>query len=217
MHICAISLEETPHALIFAPNNKTTMTQNTETTQTTKQAEATQQTTTQPAETTQQATAPQPEQTAQQAKPATTTPPPAPKSVFLTDGKLPQSKQQQAEATSKPATNDEIDLKAQLTALQARLDAIESQRTTERRTAEVERIIAPLSDTLKAVYRRTPFATLSDEEYTQLTETIRKEVTELATADKARGAVFSRPTASKPTDGKASDKETAEVIRRLNL
>lgn len=183
------------------------MTQTTETTQ--PAGEATQETTTQPAETTQQATAPQPQQ---QAQPAT-----APKSVFLTNGKLPQSKPQQAEATSKPATNDESDLKAQLTALQARLDAIESQRATERRTAEVERIIAPLGDTLKAVYRRTPFATLTDEEYTQLTETIKKEVTELATADKARGAVFSRPTASKPTDGKASDKETDEVLRRLNL
>lgn len=109
------------------------------------------------------------------------------------------------------------ELKVQLTALQARLDAIESQRTTETRTAEVERIIAPLSDTLKAVYRRTPFATLTDEEYAQFTETIKTEVNELATADKARGAVFSRPTASKPTDGKASDKETDEVLRRLNL
>ena len=202
----------------------------TQTTQTTQPAgEATQETTSQPTqqagETTQQATAPQPEQTSQEptaksqqpAAPATTTPPPAPKSVFISDGKLPQSKPQQAEATSKPASNDESDLKAQLTALQARLDAIESQRTTERRTAEVERIIAPLSDTLKAVYRRTPFATLTDEEYTQFTETISKEVNELATADKARGAVFSRPTASKPTDGKASDKETDEVLRRLNL
>lgn len=192
----------------------------TQTTQTTQPAgEATQETTSQPAETTLQATAPQPDETTQQATPATPTPPPAPKSVFLTDGKLPQSKQQpqQAAATSKPATNDESDLKAQLTALQARLDAIESQRTLEARSAEVERIIAPLSDTLKAVYRRTPFATLTDEEYAQLTETIKTEVTELATADKARGALFSRPTASKPTDGKASDKETEEVLRRLNL
>lgn len=195
----------------------------TQTTQNTQQAsEATQQTTSQPAETTQQATAPQPEQTAQQAQPATTTPPPAPKLVFLTDGKLPQqtsqptANSQEQKASDQPTANSQ-ELIAQVTALQARLDAIESQRTTERRTAEVERIIAPLSDTLKTVYRRTPFATLSDEEYTQFTETIKKEVTELATADKARGAVFSRPTASKPTDGKASDKETAEVIRRLNL
>ncbi len=191
----------------------------TQTTETAQQAgEAIQETTSQPAETTQQATAPQPEQTAQQ-----TTPPPAPKSAFISDGKLPQSKPQQAEATSKPAdtTSKPADtteeLKAQLTAMQARLDAIESQRITETRTAEVERIIAPLSETLKTIYRRTPFATLSNEEYAQLTETIRTEVNELATADKARGAVFSRPTASKPTDGKASDKETAEVIRRLNL
>lgn len=192
----------------------------TQTTQTTQQAgEATQQPTTPPAETTQQAgETTQPEQTAQQTsqQPTANSQQPA-KSAFISDGKLPQSKPQQAEATSKPASDSESDLKAQLTALQARLDAIESQRTTERRTAEVERIIAPLSETLKAVYRRTPFATLTDEEYAQLTETIKTEVNELATADKARGAVFSRPTASKPTDGKASDKETAEVIRRLNL
>lgn len=195
----------------------------TQTTQNTQPAgEATQQTTSQPtqqpAETTQQ-TAQQAQPATTTPQPATTTPPPAHKSVFLTDGKLPQSKPQpqQTEATSKPASDDDSDLKAQLTALQARLDAIESQRTTERRTAEVERIIAPLSDTLKTVYRRTPFATLTDEEYTQFTETISKEVAELATADKARGAVFSRPTASKPTDGKASDKETDEVLRRLNL
>lgn len=192
----------------------------TQTTQTTQPAgDATQQTTSQSTETTQQVTAQQPDETAQ---PATTTPPPAPKSAFITDGKLlnmtafPEG----APAGTMPLpeqTANSQELIAKLTALQARLDAIESQRTTETRTAEVERIIAPLSDTLKAVYRRTPFATLSDEEYTQLTETIKKEVTELATADKARGAVFSRPTASKPTDGKASDKETDEVLRRLNL
>lgn len=199
----------------------------TQTTQNTQPAcEATQETTSQPAETTQQATTQQPEQTAQQttqqATPATTTPPPAPKSVFLTDGKLlnmtafPEG----APAGTMPLpeqTANSQELIAKVTALQARLDAIESQRTTETRTAEVERIIAPLSETLKAVYRRTPFASLSNEEYAQLTETIKKEVTELATADKARGAVFSRPTASKPIDGKASDKETDEVLRRLNL
>lgn len=209
----------------------------TQTTQTTQPAgEATQQTTSQPAETTQQATAPQPEQTAQQAQPATKTPPPAPKSAFITDGRLPQKSifladgeptrtitMPEPKINSQNLKGDSQELKAneeltaQIATLQARLDAIESQRTTETRTAEVERIIAPLSDTLKAVYRRTPFATLTDEEYAQLTETIQREVTELATADKARGAVFSRPTASKPTDGKASDKETDEVLRRLNL
>lgn len=193
----------------------------TQTTETTQQAgETTQPTTSQTTQTTQQATAPQPQQTAQ---PATTTPPPLPKSAFISDGKLAQIAitPEQAEKTSIKApsqpTSEADELKAQLTALQARLDAIESQRTTETRTAEVERIIAPLSETLKAVYRRTPFATLTDEEFAQLRETISKEVTELATADKARGAVFSRPTASKPTDGKASEKETDEVLRRLNL
>ena len=128
----------------------------------------------------------------------------------------PTANSQEQKASSQPTANSQ-ELTAQITALQARLDAIESQRTLEARSSEVERIIAPLSETLKAVYRRTPFATLSDEEFATLRETIKTEVTELATADKARGAVFSRPTASKPTDGKASDKETNEVLRRLNL
>ena len=196
----------------------------TQTTETTQQAgETTQPTTSQPTETTQQATAPQPEQTAQQAsqQPKANSQEPA-KSAFISDGKLPQSKpqptanSQQPKANEQPTANSQ-ELIAKVTALQARLDAIESQRTTETRTAEVERIIAPLSDTLKAVYRRTPFATLTDEEFAKLRETISKEVNELAAAGKARGAVFSRPTASKPTDGKASDKETDEVLRRLNL
>lgn len=189
-------------------------------TQTTENTAGSQEPTTQQASEATQQTTSQQTANSQPAEPTqpTSTPPPAPKSAFISDGKLPQSKPQpqQAEATSKPAS-EESDLKAQLTALQERLNAIEIQRTTETRTAEVERIIAPLSDTLKAVYRRTPFATFTDEEYTQLAETIKKEVSELATADKARGAVFSRPTASKPTDGKASDKETEEVLRRLNL
>ena len=117
--------------------------------------------------------------------------------------------------TQQPETADS--LKAQLTALQARLDAIETQRTTEARTAEIERIIAPLNDTLKAVYRRTAYTALPEEDYKTLRSTIKAEVAELEKNAKAQGAVFGRPTESISSGGKASDKETAEVLRRLNL
>lgn len=117
--------------------------------------------------------------------------------------------------TNQPETADS--LKAQLTALQARLDAIETQRTTEARTAEIERIIAPLNDTLKAVYRRTAYTALPEEDYKTLRSTIQAEVAELEKNAKAQGAVFGRPTESTSSGGKASDKETAEVLRRLNL
>ena len=187
------------------------MTQTTENTQ--PAGEATQQTTSQPTANNEPTASNEP--TANSQQPTANSQEPA-KSAFISDGKLPQQTSQTTANSQQPTANSQ-ELTAQITALQARLDAIESQRTTETRTAEVERIIAPLSDTLKAVYRRTPFATLTDEEFAKLRETISKEVNELATADKARSAVFSRPTASKPTDGKASDKETAEVIRRLNL
>ena len=117
--------------------------------------------------------------------------------------------------TQQPETADS--LKAQLTALQARLDAIETQRTTEARTAEIERIIAPLNDTLKAVYRRTAYTALPEEDYKTLRSTIQAEVAELEKNAKAQGAVFGRPTESTSSGSKASDKETAEVLRRLNL
>lgn len=112
--------------------------------------------------------------------------------------------------TQQPETADS--LKAQLTALQARLDAIETQRTTEARTAEIERIIAPLNDTLKAVYRRTAYTALPEEDYKTLRSTIKAEVAELEKNAKAQGAVFGRPTESTSSGSKASDKETAEVI-----
>ena len=135
------------------------------------------------------------------AKKASATPPPLPK---------------QADTPSEaPQTAD--DLKAQLAALQQRLDAMETKRTTEARTAEIERIIAPLSDTLKAVYRRTAYTTLPEAEYNTLRSTIQAEVSELAKSTTTRGAVFGRPTESIPSGSKASDKETAEVLRRLNL
>lgn len=117
--------------------------------------------------------------------------------------------------TQQPETADS--LKAQLTALQARLDAIETQRTTEARTAEIERIIAPLNDTLKAVYRRTAYTALPEADYNTLRSTIQAEVAELEKNAKAQGAVFGRPTESISSGSKASDKETAEVLRRLNL
>lgn len=163
----------------------------------TEQAAPTTQTSSNPAAQAASATTtaaqPQPTATAQQR--TATTPPPLP--------------------TQQPETADS--LKAQLTALQARLDAIETQRTTEARTAEIERIIAPLNDTIKAVYRRTAYTALPEEDYKTLRSTIQAEVAELEKNAKAQGAVFGRPTESISSGSKASDKETAEVLRRLNL
>lgn len=132
---------------------------------------------------------------------ASVTPPPLPKQV----------------AASSEAPQTAYDLKAQLASLQARLDAMETKRTTEARTAEIERIISPLSDTLKTVYRRTAYTTLPEAEYNTLRSTIQAEVSELSKSTTTRGAVFGRPTESIPSGSKASDKETAEVLRRLNL
>lgn len=137
---------------------------------------------------------------------------PSTKSASVTPPPLPKQADTPSEA---PKTAD--DLKAQLAALQTRLDAMETKRTTEARTAEIERIIAPLGDTLKAVYRRTAYTTLPEADYNTLRSTIQAEVSELAKSTTTRGAVFGRPTESIPSGGKASDKETAEVLRRLNL
>lgn len=190
--------------------------QNEGTTQTTETA-----TQSSAADTAQQASAP-----AEPTAPSTTSTPTEPKTDTAQQGSATPS-QKSASATPPPlpkqadtpseAPQTADDLKAQLASLQARLDAMETKRTTEARTAEIERIIAPLSDTLKTVYRRTAYTTLPEAEYNTLRGTIQAEVSELAKSTATRGAVFGRPTESIPSGSKASDKETAEVLRRLNL
>ncbi len=190
--------------------------QNEGTTQTTETA-----TQSSAADTAQQASAP-----AEPTAPSTTSTPTEPKTDTAQQGSATPS-QKSASATPPPlpkqadtpseAPQTADDLKAQLASLQARLDAMETKRTTEARTAEIERIIAPLSDTLKTVYRRTAYTTLPEAEYNTLRSTIQAEVSELAKSTATRGAVFGRPTESIPSGRKASDKETAEVLRRLNL
>lgn len=155
-------------------------------------------------------------QPSSQAEPTATSSKPEAKAASATTTAAPDTTQQRTATTPPPLPTQQPEtadsLKAQLTALQARLDAIETQRTTEARTAEIERIIAPLNDTLKAVYRRTAYTALPEEDYKTLRSTIKAEVAELEKNAKAQGAVFGRPTESISSGGKASDKETAEVI-----
>lgn len=149
---------------------------------------------TQPQETAQEETQPQ-AQTPPEVTKKAPTPPPLPKEVTAS-----------TEA-----------LEAQLATLQERLNTIERQREKENRTQALEKVIAPLSDTLKTVYRRTAVDTLQEEEYTKLIATIEQEVKELTTEQKTKSLVFGRPTNSKKPETKATDTETAEVLRRLNL
>lgn len=155
-------------------------------------------------------------QPSSQAEPTATSSKPEAKAASATTTAAPDTTQQRTASTPPPLPTQQPEtadsLKAQLTALQARLDAIEAKRTTEARTAEIERIIAPLNDTLKAVYRRTAYTALPEEDYKTLRSTIKAEVAELEKNAKAQGAVFGRPTESTSSGSKASDKETAEVI-----
>lgn len=121
-------------------------------------------------------------------------------------------------ATPPPLPTSETDeLKKQVKALQTRLHEIEKAKKQETRKAEIEAIIAPLSDTLKTIYRRTDYNSASEEEYNHLKEAITKEVATHLTEVKRKGVVFKRPRQTEPTDGKATDSETEAVLKKLNL
>lgn len=103
------------------------------------------------------------------------------------------------------------------------VNALKEARSAEindKRSADIEALIAPLGDTLKAIYRRTETAHLTSDQFDALKETIRTEVETLTREATTRGAVFERPTESgngNGTSSNATDSELRAVLRRLNL
>lgn len=103
------------------------------------------------------------------------------------------------------------------------VNALKEARSAEindKRSADIEALIAPLGDTLKAIYRRTETAHLTSDQFDALKETIRTEVETLTREATTRGAVFERPTESgnrNGTSSNATDSELRAVFSRLNL
>lgn len=98
------------------------------------------------------------------------------------------------------------------THLRAELDSVKKERTAETRRTTFEGLIGGLPENLKAVYMRTPYADLSDEDFARLTATIGEEVKGFVSENKTR-SITSTPRQPQPKqpDSTAS-KEEVEAI-----
>ncbi len=98
------------------------------------------------------------------------------------------------------------------TLLRAELDNAKKERTAENRRTTFEGLIGELPENLKAVYMRTPYADLSDEDFARLTATIGEEVKGFVSENKTR-SITSTPRQPQPIqpDSTAS-KEEVEAI-----
>lgn len=98
------------------------------------------------------------------------------------------------------------------TLLRAELDGVKKERTAETRRTTFEGLIGSLPENLKAVYMRTPYADLSDEDFASLTATIGEEVKGFVSENKTR-SITSTPRQPQPIqpDSTAS-KEEVEAI-----
>lgn len=113
---------------------------------------------------------------------------------------------------------DDKQLRQQIADLTARLNELESMRLSEQRNSEVANIIAPIkSEVLKNAYQRINYSTLTEEEYKEIRSHLVEEVKKITNEQKIKGAVFGRPLCGERQETKATDTETAEVLRRLNL
>lgn len=89
-----------------------------------------------------------------------------------------------------------------------RLDRIESFRTTETRTQQLNAIIGKLPETIRKAYERIPLDKYSDADFAKLLGEITTEVEGIADDTAAQGAVFGTPPAN---TGGAQTKELSEA------
>lgn len=105
--------------------------------------------------------------------------------------------------------------------LTERLNKMEGEKTTATRKAVLEGIVSKLPPTLRKAYSRISVDTMTDEQFTALQADVTAEVEEISKENKARGAVFGRPTAGGDGTGgnvnEASEAELNAVMEKLNL
>lgn len=89
-----------------------------------------------------------------------------------------------------------------------RLDRIESFRTTETRTQQLNAIIGKLPENLRKAYERLPVDKYSDADFTKLLGEITTEVEGIADDTAAKGVVFGKPSAN---NGGATKTELSEA------
>lgn len=87
--------------------------------------------------------------------------------------------------------------------------AMQNNRTKDERMQKLTAVVNDLPETLKASYLRTPVEGISDDEFSQLMETISGEVEQIKSESDVRGAAFSSPRGG--TGGQGGGKELTKA------
>ena len=118
------------------------------------------------------------------------------------------------EATTIPGGTDR--LAELLKSIVDRLDRIESFRTTETRTQQLNAIIGKLPETIRKAYERIPLDKYSDADFAKLLGEITTEVEGIADDTAAQGAVFGTPPANTggTTTKELTEAQIAAISRR---
>ena len=139
----------------------------------------------------------------------------------LKDGKREKSEDESKEAEEakerKGDTAEEI--AAALKSFRAELDGFKQTRVDEAHASRYAELISSLPDRYKAAYSRTNTKGLSEEEFTELLESITPEVEAIKAEATAKGVVLGRPSPHEnPNPQKqASEAEAEAVVARLNI
>ena len=141
----------------------------------------------------------------------------------IKDGKAINGVEPQTEPVQEPASDDTPAWAKQLieanNTLKERLDKLDGERMQQSRKSIIDTIIEPLPASLRKAYQRQPLASMSEDEFTELQETIKAEVEEISGEMSAKGAVFGKPA----TTGKqgnvqaATDKEADDVVQMMHF
>ena len=100
--------------------------------------------------------------------------------------------------------------------LTERLNKMDGERTTKTRKSIIDEIIKPLTESSRKAYQHIALGSMSEEDFTDLQETIKGEVQELVNEQSARGAVFGRPASTgKQNTGKATEQEAKKFLKLM--
>lgn len=128
----------------------------------------------------------------------------------IKDGKPIDAQKPSAGGDPQPASQGGADeVPAWAKALTARLDKMESDRTTTSRKEQLKALTQKLPKSMRGIYDRYPVEKYSSEEFTALLTEVTTEAETLAKEAAARGGVFGRPTAA--TGGNKTELSEAQI------
>lgn len=118
-----------------------------------------------------------------------------------------------------PTTGGTDETPAWARTLIERIDRMETAKTTETRTQQLNAVIGKLPEPMRKAYERIPVDKYSDEDFSKMLSEISTEVEGIADDTAAKGGVFGKPSASTGAQNKTelTEAQKAAISRREGI